>query len=53
LPRPANRVPAGRLGLDSSMHNLERGRIELICGCMFAGKTARLIELLREAQARD
>jgi thymidine kinase len=28
-----------------------RGRIELICGCMFAGKTARLIERLRAAQA--
>lgn len=28
-----------------------RGRIELICGCMFAGKTARLIERLRTAEA--
>lgn len=27
-----------------------RGRIELICGCMFAGKTARLIERLQAAK---
>lgn len=27
------------------------GRIEVICGCMFAGKTARLIGLLRAAEA--
>lgn len=37
------------------MSNLTRhsksGRIELICGCMFAGKTARLIALLDEARA--
>jgi thymidine kinase len=27
------------------------GRIEVICGCMFSGKTARLIALLRAAEA--
>lgn len=30
---------------------VHRGRIELICGCMFAGKTAQLIERLRAAEA--
>lgn len=28
-----------------------RGRIELICGCMFAGKTSRLIEVAQSAAA--
>ena len=27
------------------------GRLVVICGCMFAGKTTRLIELLRTAAA--
>lgn len=27
------------------------GRIEVVCGCMFAGKTGRLILLLQQAQA--
>jgi thymidine kinase len=38
---------------DLSPETLPRatGRIEVICGCMFAAKTARLIERLRAAQA--
>lgn len=43
---------AGRLGLNDSSQNSKRGRIELICGCMFAGKTVRLIELLDAARGQ-
>ncbi len=32
---------------------VERGRIELICGCMFSGKSERLIELLLEARSQS
>ena len=46
------RAGRARIGiLDNSHRHSERGRIELICGCMFAGKTARLIELLEAARA--
>lgn len=31
---------------------MARGRLEIICGCMFAGKTGRLIALLEAAGAR-
>lgn len=37
-------------GLSGTTEGGRRGRIEVICGCMFAGKTARLIERLIEAE---
>jgi len=37
---------------DRAARRARGGRIEVICGCMFAGKTGRLIERLLAAQAR-
>jgi thymidine kinase len=35
---------------DESAAKAQAGRIDVICGCMFAGKTARLIEWLKAEQ---
>ena len=37
--------------MTAALSSPTRGRIEVICGCMFAGKTALLIERLSEARA--
>lgn len=37
--------------INRAAENVRPGGIELICGCMFAGKTAALIERLRAAEA--
>jgi len=37
--------------LNAPKQNPQTGRIDVICGCMFAGKTARLIERLQQARA--
>ncbi len=39
------------MSINSEQGNTENGRIEVICGCMFSGKTEELIRRLKKAKA--